>query len=154
MKKLLFLFALSFLAIGTQAQSAPGYPHAFPVIAGDSLAGVDTVFKQIQVTAGYAALTITGNIKKNATGTLTAKMYVWTSMDGKNYVLTDSATEATTVLPSYISTLSTYTHTVSITKTTPGARYYLVGIASANPSLAASPIQVMYTTRTYTTSPL
>src|SRR5690349_131833 len=51
----------------------------------------DTVTKVINATAGYSALGIQVNAVK-VSGTITAKAYLYSSLDGVTYNLTDSAT--------------------------------------------------------------
>lgn len=91
MKKLIFLFALVVgLTISATAQSA----SVFPTVFGDTIitvANVDTVTKVISTTAGYSALGIQVNAVK-VSGTITAKAYLYSSLDGTTYNLTDSAT--------------------------------------------------------------
>jgi len=93
MKK--FLFLLSFLAVfafESKAQTA----SVFPTVFGDTVitsASLDSVSKVISVTAGYSTLGIGVNATK-VSGTITAKAYLYSSMDGTNYVLTDSASAA------------------------------------------------------------
>ncbi len=62
--------------------------------AGDTVAtstSLDTVSKVISVTAGYSALGIQVKATKVG-GTVTAKAYLYSSLDGSAYNLTDSAT--------------------------------------------------------------
>ena len=65
----------------------------FPLIAGDSISTsntLDTVFKTISVTAGYASAGIQV-VTTKISGTVAGKAYLYSSMDGTNYVLTDSS---------------------------------------------------------------
>jgi len=81
-----FIMALSF---GSKAQNAT----LIPLAAGDTIstsASLDTVSKVIRVTSGYSALGIQINGLK-VSGTITAKAYLYGSMDGVTYNLTDSA---------------------------------------------------------------
>ena len=78
------------LSFGANAQRAT----TFPIIAGDTVitsSSLDTVNKVITVTAGYSALGIQV-IATKVSGTVTAKAYLWGSLDGTTYNLTDSAT--------------------------------------------------------------
>lgn len=64
----------------------------FPTIAGDTVStssSLDTVSKVISVTAGYSAMGIQV-IGTKVSGTVTAKAYLYSSLDGTNYILTDS----------------------------------------------------------------
>lgn len=91
MNKILFLFAVVMCFTATvRAQSAT----RMPLVAGDTVitsASVDTVFKLLPATAGYSALGIQVNATK-VSGTITAKAYLYSSLDGVKYNLTDSAT--------------------------------------------------------------
>lgn len=76
-------------ASGAMAQSA----SLFPLAAGDTVStssSRDTVTKVISVTAGYSALGIQVNATK-ISGTVSAKAYLYSSLDGTNYNLTDSS---------------------------------------------------------------
>lgn len=90
MKKLIFLFAMVVgITINATAQSA----KLMPLIAGDTVdatSGVDTVKKYIPVTAGYSAMGIQV-VGTKISGTVSAKAYLYGSLDGTNYVLTDSS---------------------------------------------------------------
>lgn len=92
MKKIMFLLVmiagmLSFTE--TNAQRAT----LMPLVAGDTVstsASLDTVSKVISATAGYSAIGIQVNAIKTA-GTITAKAYLYSSLDGTTYNLTDSS---------------------------------------------------------------
>ena len=131
------------LFITSQAQQ--GSPYIFPVVAGDSLATADTVFKKISVTAGYTSLGIQVDVKKG-TGTLDGKFYLYTSVNGGRYVLTDSSSFS--AVPSFntLSTNAGYTHTAIIQKVAPAGSKYIVAAVQTG-SLTASPILVSYTSR-------
>ena len=89
MKKFMFLLSLfSAVFLTGMAQSAT----QFPLIAGDTVvtsASLDTVFKTLPVTAGYSALGIQV-VATKISGTVTSKAYLYSSIDGTNYTLTDS----------------------------------------------------------------
>lgn len=90
MKKICFILLLLALAFGSKAQTA----SVFPLVAGDTVAtssSLDTVSKVINVTAGYSALGIQV-VATKVGGTTASKAYLYSSIDGTNYVLTDSAT--------------------------------------------------------------
>lgn len=79
---------LSNTAANAQSQSV------FSTVAGDTVStssSLDTVTKTLRVTAGYSALGIQVNATK-VSGTITAKAYLYSSLDGVKYNLTDSAT--------------------------------------------------------------
>jgi hypothetical protein len=62
--------------------------------AGDTIStttSLDTVSKVITATAGYSALGIQV-VGTKVSGTITQKAYLYSSLDGSAYVLTDSAT--------------------------------------------------------------
>jgi hypothetical protein len=149
MKKLFFLLTLVVgFSISTKAQH--GFATKIPTVAGDSLVNVDTVFKSIQVTAGYSALNIQVNLKKG-TGTLTGKVYLLVSNTGTDFQLTDSASYVATSTTSAFTPV--YTHTAQFAKLTPGWVYYELEIVSTG-KLASTPVNVYYTTRKYGTSTL
>lgn len=90
MKKFLILLSVVVgIASTTMAQRAT----LFPLAAGDTLttsSSRDTVTKIINVTAGYSALGI--EIKGTKTsGTISAKAYLYGSLSGDDYELTDSS---------------------------------------------------------------
>ncbi len=90
MKKILVLMFVIFGAIQSQAQNAT----LLPLVAGDTIstaASLDTVSKVIPATGGYSTLGIQVNFTK-VSGTVTQKAYLYSSLDGVNYQLTDSAT--------------------------------------------------------------
>jgi hypothetical protein len=94
MKKLFMLMVmiaglLSFTQ-KTHAQSAT----LMALAAGDTIvtsSSLDTVFKTFTATAGYSALGIQV-VGTKVSGTITAKAYLYGSLDGSAYVVTDSAT--------------------------------------------------------------
>lgn len=64
-----------------------------PIVEGDTVStssSLDTVSKVLTVTAGYSALGIQVVGTKTA-GTITSKAYIYSSLDGNNYLLTDSS---------------------------------------------------------------
>ena len=93
MKKIMFLLVmvaglLSFTE--SQAQRAT----LMATVAGDTVStstSLDTVSKVISVTSGYSALGIQV-VGTKTSGTVTAKAYLYGSLDGSAYNLTDSAT--------------------------------------------------------------
>lgn len=92
MKKVLFLIALVaalFAAPVVQAQRAT----LIALAAGDSIstaASKDTVYKVISVTGGYTALGVQV-VATKVSGTVVGKAYLYGSLDGTNYVITDSS---------------------------------------------------------------
>ena len=146
-RKIVLITLVGLMCKPQESAAQFGSPYIFPVIAGDSLATADTVFKRISVTAGYNALAIQVDIKKG-TGTLDGKFYLYTSVNGGRYVLTDSASFS--AVPSFntLSTNSGYTHTAIIQKAAPGGSKYVVAAVQTG-SLTASPVLVSYTSRKY-----
>lgn len=145
MKKILFLLTLILVSvISVKAQN--GNAYKFPTVKGDSLVNVDTVSKVIPITAGYSDVTIQANVKKG-TGTLTGKLFLYSSLDGINYQLTDSADYIP--VPAWTNTVATYTHTAIINKSTPGATSFIIAATSSG-TLTSTPIQILYTARKYT----
>lgn len=98
MKKILFLSVmiaamLSFTEV--KAQNAT----LISLAAGDTLSqstSSDTVSKVIRATAGYSAIGIQVNQTK-LSGTGSGKVYLYGSLDGTNYVVTDSSAAFTNV---------------------------------------------------------
>lgn len=75
--------------INTKAQNAT----LMALAAGDTLvmsSSSDTVTKTIRVTAGYSALGIQV-VQTELSGTTAGKAYLYSSLDGTNYTLTDSS---------------------------------------------------------------
>lgn len=154
MKNLIKILVLSMtLALGFSGHAQSGSSYTFPRIAGDSLATADTVFKQIVATAGYNQLGIQASIKKG-TGTLDGKLYVYSSINSNNFVLTDSVSFI--AVPSFatlaglgggpINANGVYTHTAYLSKTAPAGTRYLIAVTQTG-SLTASPVSVSYTLR-------
>lgn len=143
MKKILFLFALVFSFVVSNAQTRTVNP--FPLAVGDSLVNTDSVQKYIPVTAGYANITVQVNIKKG-TGTLTGKLYLYSSLDNVTYTLTDSASYVTPLISSF--TNSAYTAQAIISKNTPGVTSYWA-VATSSGTITSSPTQFIYTASKY-----
>jgi hypothetical protein len=93
MKKLITLMVMIACLLSftkTHAQSAT----LMPIAVGDTVstsASLDSVSKVITATAGYSAMGIQV-IGTKVSGTITAKAYLYSSLDGSAYTLTDSAT--------------------------------------------------------------
>lgn len=148
MKKVLLLMVMSFallLSTYNQVQAQSGEASHFTVIAGDSLATADTVFKKFTITAGYTSMGVQVAVKKG-TGTLDGKLYLWSSVNGSNYILTDSA--SLSAVPTHATLISNagYTHTAYINKASPpGTRY--IAFVTQTGSLTASPTKFSFTAR-------
>jgi hypothetical protein len=117
MKKFIILSMLAMVVgMATQAQRAT----LFPLIAGDTVStssSRDTVTKIITATAGFSALGIQVNATK-ISGTVSAKAYLYSSLDGTNYNLTDSSAAFA----------NQTTNVVWFTKTTTPYVYYKVTV--------------------------
>ncbi len=147
MKKFISMMLMSIFLFVASSKAQFGSPYTYPVVAGDSLVTADTVFKKISVTAGYNQLGIQVNIKKG-TGTLDGKAYLYTSIDGNRYVLTDSASFSAVPTFGSLNANGGYTHTAIIQKAAPGGSKYIIA-ATQTGSLTASPVLVSFTSRKY-----
>lgn len=111
MKKFLFILFVLSLSVAMNAQNAT----LMPLAAGDTLAqsaSSDTVTKVIRATAGYSAIGIQVNMTK-LSGTGSGKAYLEGSLDGTNYVLTDSSsafTDITTNVAQFSKTSAPWTY--------------------------------------------
>jgi hypothetical protein len=146
MKKFLLLsMTLLLLMAGAMAQTST--PVSFSLAAGDSLSTADTVMKKLTVTAGYASIGFQAAIKKG-TGTLDGKMYLYSSVNGNNYVLSDSA--SFTAVPTFgsLNANGIYTHTAIINKDAPPGYSYIIAVTQTG-SLTASPVRISYTARKF-----
>jgi archaellin len=138
MKKIvLFLMALALFAGATQAQSTT----VFPLVAGDSIStsnSLDTVSKTISVTAGYSTLGIQV-VTTKISGTVAGKAYLYASMDGTNYVLTDSSAAFA----------NQTTNTALFSKSPTPYRYYQVQVRTqgADGSTQVNRVRVYYALR-------
>lgn len=92
MKKILFVLVtliglLSFTSVNAQRATL------MPTVAGDTVStssSLDTVSKVITITDGYSALGIQV-VATKVSGTITSKAYLYGSLDGTTYVITDSS---------------------------------------------------------------
>jgi hypothetical protein len=141
MKKVTFLLTL-FVTLAFSSMAQFGRAGLFPLVAKDTLVANDTIQKVITATAGYNAIGIQANINK-LSGTLTGKMYLYTSLDNANFTLTDSASYVSTVTSSF--STPTYTHTAIITKQTVPGVFYRIWLTSS--ATVSAPVQVWYTLR-------
>lgn len=141
MKKVMFLMVMmaTMLSFTSKAQNAT----LMPLVANDTIiasGNADTVSKVINVTSGYGVMGVQVNATK-ISGTVALKAYIYGSMDGTNYVISDSsaafADQASNV--------------VQFSKTTPAYTYYKVMVRP--PTTAASTqsviIRVYYVLRRY-----
>lgn len=140
MKKLLFLFAVVMcFTSAVKAQTA----SLMPLAVGDTInttSGTDTVFKYLPVTAGYSVMGIQVNGTK-LSGTAVGKAYLYGTLDGVNYNLTDSTAAFT----------DQTTNAVWFTKTPPAYTKYMIAVHQ--PTSAASTqsviIRVWYVLKKY-----
>jgi hypothetical protein len=140
MKKIFLIGLMVGLLFTTQSYAQRA--TQFPIVAGDTVitsTTADTVSKVITATAGYSALGIQVTATK-VSGTVTAKAYLYSSLDGTTYNLTDSATAFAN---------ASGAQSVWFTKTTTPYVYYKVqvrnvGTISSTESLA---IKVHYVLR-------
>jgi len=96
MKKLACVLVLM---VGLIASTIAQRATLIQLAAGDTVsavAGMDTVTKVITVTAGYSALGVQV-IANKLTGTPAGKAYLYGSLDGINYTLTDSSAAFTDI---------------------------------------------------------
>lgn len=85
------MFLLTLFTAVTFASMAQNATQ-FTLAAGDTVitsASLDTVFKTLPVTSGYSALGIQV-VATKISGTITSKAYLYGSIDGTNYTVTDS----------------------------------------------------------------
>jgi hypothetical protein len=131
MKKILFLMLLVMsLAYQSNAQRAT----LLPTILGDTVSassGLDTVSKVIMATAGYSAFGVQVNATK-VSGTVSAKAYLYGSLDGSNYTVTDSSAafaDQTTNVAVFTKVTTPYTHyKVQVRPATGAATTQVVGV--------------------------
>lgn len=95
MKKILAILIMTagMLSFTNESKAQYGEAALFPLIAGDSIStssSLDTVSKVFRTTAGYSAIGVQVNGTR-ISGTVTVKAYLYGSMDGTNYVVTDSS---------------------------------------------------------------
>lgn len=112
-----------------------------PLVAGDTLStssSIDTVQKTITITAGYAALGIQ-TVCTKISGTVSAKAYLYGSIDGSNWDLTDSSSAFA----------NQTTNTATFTKTSTPYVYYRVDVRPMAPvnTTQAVKVRVYYVAR-------
>lgn len=98
MKKFILFLMVALLSLTTVKSSAQS-AVLMPLVAGDSIscaASLDTVSKVITVTGGYSALGIEV-VATKVSGTVSGKAYLYSSLDGTNYTVTDSSSAFTNV---------------------------------------------------------
>jgi hypothetical protein len=141
MKKFLILLSV---VVGFASTTIAQRATLFPLIAGDTLttsSSRDTVTKIFTATAGYSALGIQV-VTTKVSGTVAGKAYLYSSLDGTNYNLTDSSAAFA----------NQTTNSVWFTKTTTPYVYYKVTVQDAiggSTSTQANIVRVYYVLRKY-----
>lgn len=134
------LFALLVIVIGlntAKAQTAT----LMPLVAGDTISassGLDTVSKVITATSGYSAMGIQV-VATKISGTVSLKAFLYSSLDGTNYVATDSSAAFA----------NQTTNTAFFTKETTPYTYYKVQVrpAVSDATTQAVKVRVYYVLR-------
>lgn len=140
MKKVFFLLLVVVGSITARAQF--GTPYLFPLVAGDTLNNVDSVFKMIQCSGGYSDIGIQVGIL-HISGTQAGKVILYGSMDGITWQPTDSATYSVPLTSSY--STPTYSGVASFTKT--GAPFYQYLVVATSSGTVSQQVRVRYTLR-------
>jgi len=141
MKKFLILFLA---VVGVISTTVAQQATLMPLKAGDTLttsSSRDTVTKIINATAGYSALGIQV-VTTKVSGTVAGKAYLYSSLDGTNYTLTDSSAAFA----------NQTTNTAFFTKTTTPYTYYKVTVQDAiggSTSTQSNIVRVYYVLRKY-----
>ena len=157
MKKIVFLLAFVALAFCSEAQFARAY--VYPTIAGDTLnstGGADSTGRIITMTAGYNAASFAVNVTKLTGSAVTGKAYLLQSLDGVNFIVTDSAVYNINPLmsakfkPNGIT--PSYNATAKFDKITTPSVYYMI-LATATGTVSQK-VQFLYTARpTFSSKP-
>jgi hypothetical protein len=137
-----FLMLAFTMFFAKPAQAQYGSAYQFPLIAGDTLNNVDTVFKGIHLTAGYKDLGIHVLVNK-ISGTVAGKLILLASTNGKDYFPTDSLAYAGTQTNSAVTPTST--NEAWVWKTGTPFPFYLV-MATSTGTVSAQ-VTVLYTAR-------
>jgi hypothetical protein len=137
MKRILFFLMLIVGVYSAQAQRAT----LITLAAGDTIStssSLDTVSKVIPITAGYSALGIQV-VTTKVSGTVAGKAYLYSSLDGTNYVVTDSSAAFA----------NQTTNTAFFTKATVPYVYYKVQVrdAAGGASTQVNIVRVYYVAR-------
>lgn len=140
--------AILLLVVGFGLTATAQRATILPTVAGDSIVvtggAADSVFKTIPITAGYTSMGVQV-VLKAGTGSVNGKLYLYESVSGNQFILTDSS--ALAALPAITGTSNSgYTHGAIIRKSNPaGSKYIAVVQNVAN--ITASPVQFSYTAR-------
>lgn len=150
MKKIIYIFLALIGLTAFKANAQYGFAATAPVVAGDTLNNVDTVTKVLKVTGGFSGIGIQVNLFKISGTIPSGKAYLWQSMDGSNYVLTDSASYTTLSTTQPALATPTASATATFQKVLAPSEYYAVEAVSSGTVSAA--VRVLYTTRKYQTN--
>lgn len=115
MKHFILMLLLSTALVTAKAQSA----YLLPSTAADTLSNADTIVKNIDIPAGLSGVILQPVITR-VSGTAAGKIVLSQSIDGANFIATDSVTLSNAV-----------TNTAFITKTAPNALYYRITFISS-----------------------
>lgn len=132
---IIMLFAVS----NVDAQRAT----LMPLAAGDTIsttASLDTVTKVITLTAGYSSFGIQVVTTKTG-GTVAGKAYLYSSLDGTNYTVTDSSSAFA----------NQTTNSVFFTKTSVPYVFYKIQVRTADGAVSTQGniVRVYYVARKY-----
>lgn len=128
------IFALVLLVIALSFNSKAQNATLMPLVVGDTISassGLDTVSKNISVTAGYSALGIQV-VATKISGTVSLKAYLYESLDGTNYVVSDSSAAFA----------DQTTNVAQFTKTTTPFTYYRVQVRPATGAATTQAVKV------------
>lgn len=131
MKKFLLLSVFALTVFAAHAQF--GKPIKMPLAVGDTAVNTTAAAKIITTTAGYNAIGIQPVVTK-VSGTVAGKAYLLWSLDGTNYIKTDS-----------ITLTNVTTNTAVWAKQTTPAGYYKVQVVGTDTMAAI--LSVWYTIR-------
>jgi len=135
MKKLILLSA--FVLIGLTSFAQFGKPVKMALAVGDTAKNTTQVNKIITATAGYGAIGIQPIITKQS-GTIAGKCYLYESLDGTNYIKTDS-----------LALTDQTTNTTIWTKQTTPYGYYKINVTGSGTMQGL--LSVWYVLRKYQT---
>jgi hypothetical protein len=130
MKKIFILILMVVGMTTIKAQQAT----LISLAAGDTLStssSLDTVSKVINATAGYSAIGIQV-VATKLSGTVVGKAYLYSSLDGTNYVVTDSSAAFA----------NQTTNTAVFTKQTAPYTYYKVQVRAADGATSTQSVKI------------
>jgi hypothetical protein len=141
--KIFSVLLVSLALMASTFQAKAQHATLMRLAAGDTLvtsASSDTVSKVLTVTAGYATLTFQVEVNK-ISGTVDGKVYLYSSLDGSDYQLTDSSA----VLTDATSNVRWFD------KVAPGRTYYKVQVrpVGADTESFSAQVRVYYSAKPY-----